>query len=72
MIGKKCRSLTFNWLPCIVLAIQSHLGEVYIHLQQVLPKIIPHCLPDPILSITLSPSIQTMILNLCFRKKTLI
>jgi len=70
--GKKCRSLTSSCLPCIVLAIQSQLSEVYIHLQHVLPKIIPHCLPDPIMSITLSPSVQTMILNLCFGKKTLI
>lgn len=53
MTGKKCRSLTFSWLPCTVLSIQSHLSEGYIHLQQVLPQIIPRCLPDPLLSITL-------------------
>lgn len=70
MIGKKRRSLTFSWFPCVVLAIRSHLSEVYKHLQQAVPKVIPHCLPDPILSITLSPSIPMMTLSVCFREKT--
>lgn len=59
MIGKKCWSLTSSWFHCVVLAIQSHLSEVYIHLQQVVPKIIPRCLPDPILSITLGVSLYS-------------